>query len=51
MKYITLAALFGAANACHMGDPLMGMLKQGPNCPKTDAKKLNHVEAHRELFK
>jgi hypothetical protein len=41
-----------AVEACHHSqDPLWGLLKQGPECPKNDAKKLNHFEAHRELYK
>ena len=39
-----------AVEGCKYSEaPLWGMLKQGPECPKNDAKKLNHMEAHRHL--
>lgn len=53
-KYLAITALLGSTNACHMMEnmpPLMGMLKQGPNCPASDAPKLNHMQAHRLLAK
>lgn len=51
-KYMALVAL-GSVNACHMHDmkPLMGFLEQGPNCPKSNAPKMNHTQANRLLLK
>lgn len=50
-KYLAIAAL-GSVNGCHMShEPLFGLLKQGPHCPKSDAPKLNHVQANRLFLK
>lgn len=51
-KYVALLAL-GSVNACHMEEmsPLMGLLEKAPNCPKTNAPKLNHVQANRLFLK
>ena len=53
-KYLALVAL-GSVNACHWGhhhhDPLFGLLRQGKNCPKSSAPKLNHMQANRLFLK
>ena len=49
-KYLALAAV-GSVNACPFSDPLMGMLKQGKNCPESNAPKLNHHQANRLFLK
>ena len=52
MKF-AVAVLIGAVNACAFTDamdkPLFGMLEKGKRCPETDAKKLTHHEAFREI--
>ena len=48
-KYIAIAAL-SSVNACHMKDPLFGLLKQAPGCPESSARKLTHHEAWMKLF-
>ena len=48
-KYIAIAAL-SSVNACHMKDPLFGLLKQSPGCPESSARKLTHHEAWMKLF-
>jgi hypothetical protein len=51
-KFLVLAAL-GSVDACHHHEhkPLFGLLEQGKNCPKSDAPKLNHVQADRLFLK
>ena len=53
-----LAFVAGSASACswfhhhhHHHEPFYGLLKQADHCPKSDAKKLDNLEAHREFFK
>lgn len=50
------ATIIGSASACkwmhdHMHKPLFGMLEKGANCPASDAPRMNHMQANRELWK